>query len=61
MIVTLVEVFTCSLIYIEFICIRTLAERNRLNQNINEAINVAAADWGIRCLRYEIRKQFLAD
>jgi regulator of protease activity HflC (stomatin/prohibitin superfamily) len=35
---------------------RTLAERNQLNQNIVQAINHAAEDWGIRCLRYEIRK-----
>ncbi|KAF9437488.1 hypothetical protein BGZ76_000482 [Entomortierella beljakovae] len=34
---------------------RTLAERAYLNANIVEAINVAAADWGIKCLRYEIR------
>jgi hypothetical protein len=34
---------------------RTLAERARLNSNIVEAINAAAADWGIKCLRYEIR------
>ncbi|KAI8050268.1 hypothetical protein BDF22DRAFT_696363 [Syncephalis plumigaleata] len=34
---------------------RTLAERNQLNQNIVQAINHAAEDWGIRCLRYEIR------
>lgn len=34
---------------------RTLAERNQLNTNIVEAINHASADWGIRCLRYEIR------
>lgn len=34
---------------------RTLAERAHLNSNIVEAINGAAADWGIRCLRYEIR------
>ncbi|KAK9760075.1 Synaptotagmin-like protein 2, variant 2 [Basidiobolus ranarum] len=34
---------------------KTLAERNTLNINIVEAINTAAADWGIRCLRYEIR------
>jgi regulator of protease activity HflC (stomatin/prohibitin superfamily) len=34
---------------------RTLAERQQLNANIVEAINAAAADWGIRCLRYEIR------
>ena len=34
---------------------RTLAERTVLNANIVEAINDAAAHWGIRCLRYEIR------
>lgn len=34
---------------------RTLAERNQLNVNIVQAINSAADDWGIRCLRYEIR------
>ncbi|KAF9962217.1 hypothetical protein BGZ72_009295 [Mortierella alpina] len=34
---------------------RTLAERAHLNSNIVEAINTAAADWGIQCLRYEIR------
>jgi regulator of protease activity HflC (stomatin/prohibitin superfamily) len=36
---------------------RTLAERAYLNSNIVDAINAAAEDWGIRCLRYEIRKQ----
>jgi regulator of protease activity HflC (stomatin/prohibitin superfamily) len=35
---------------------RTLAERAHLNSNIVDAINSAADDWGIRCLRYEIRK-----
>lgn len=34
---------------------RTLAERTQLNMGIVNAINAAAADWGIRCLRYEIR------
>ncbi|KAI7907037.1 uncharacterized protein BX663DRAFT_494603 [Cokeromyces recurvatus] len=34
---------------------RTLAERAHLNANIVDAINSAAEDWGIRCLRYEIR------
>ncbi|KAJ3351717.1 hypothetical protein HDU83_008744 [Entophlyctis luteolus] len=34
---------------------RTLAERTQLNHNIVNAINSAAFDWGIRCLRYEIR------
>ncbi|KXN66239.1 hypothetical protein CONCODRAFT_80548 [Conidiobolus coronatus NRRL 28638] len=33
----------------------TLAERNTLNHNIVEAINAAAENWGIKCLRYEIR------
>ena len=34
---------------------RTLAERTQLNYNIVNAINSAAEDWGIKCLRYEIR------
>ncbi|KAF2862661.1 hypothetical protein K470DRAFT_255588 [Piedraia hortae CBS 480.64] len=32
-----------------------LRERVTLNTNITQAINEAAAEWGIRCLRYEIR------
>jgi regulator of protease activity HflC (stomatin/prohibitin superfamily) len=32
-----------------------LKERATLNTNITQAINEAAADWGVRCLRYEIR------
>lgn len=36
---------------------KTLAERNQLNTYIVEAINDAAFQWGIRCLRYEIRKK----
>lgn len=35
---------------------KTLAERTMLNSNIVEAINDAAFHWGIKCLRYEIRK-----
>ncbi|CAO3597498.1 unnamed protein product [Absidia cylindrospora] len=34
---------------------KTLSERAYLNSNIVLAINSAAEDWGIRCLRYEIR------
>ena len=34
---------------------KTLAERARLNTAIVQAINVASEDWGIKCLRYEIR------
>lgn len=34
---------------------KTLAERDQLNIFIVQAINEAAKDWGIRCLRYEIR------
>ena len=34
---------------------RTLAERTQLNANIVHALNSAALDWGIQCLRYEIR------
>lgn len=33
----------------------TFLERDRLNASIVEAINAAAADWGIVCKRYEIR------
>ncbi|KAK9321788.1 hypothetical protein V1517DRAFT_325388 [Lipomyces orientalis] len=32
-----------------------LKERQQLNVNITQAINEAASDWGIKCLRYEIR------
>lgn len=32
-----------------------LRERATLNTNITEAINEAAKDWGVTCLRYEIR------
>ncbi|KAI8866986.1 hypothetical protein GQ42DRAFT_165131 [Ramicandelaber brevisporus] len=34
---------------------RTLAERDVLNANIVSAINTAAENWGLVCLRYEIR------
>lgn len=40
---------------------RTLAERAYLNMNIVNAINSASLDWGIKCLRYEIRKLFIYD
>jgi regulator of protease activity HflC (stomatin/prohibitin superfamily) len=33
----------------------TFLERDRLNASIVEAINAASADWGISCMRYEIR------
>ena len=32
-----------------------LKERASLNINITQAINEAAQDWGVKCLRYEIR------
>lgn len=32
-----------------------LKERQNLNVNITAAINDAATDWGVKCLRYEIR------
>ncbi|WBW74457.1 stomatin [Schizosaccharomyces osmophilus] len=32
-----------------------LRERQSLNEHISEAINKAAENWGIRCLRHEIR------
>ncbi|KAG5403866.1 hypothetical protein IGI04_009985 [Brassica rapa subsp. trilocularis] len=34
---------------------KTFEERDALNVKIVEAINVAAKDWGLECLRYEIR------
>ncbi|KAK8324119.1 hypothetical protein V6Z11_A12G282500, partial [Gossypium hirsutum] len=34
---------------------KTFEERDTLNEKIVESINVAARDWGLRCLRYEIR------
>ncbi|XVE64519.1 hypothetical protein DITRI_Ditri07aG0106900 [Diplodiscus trichospermus] len=34
---------------------KTFEERDTLNEKIVEAINVAAKDWGLKCLRYEIR------
>lgn len=32
-----------------------LRERQNLNANITRALNEAASDWGLKCLRYEIR------
>jgi len=40
---------------------QTFKERNLLNHAIVESMNVAAADWGIRCLRYEIRDIILPE
>jgi regulator of protease activity HflC (stomatin/prohibitin superfamily) len=40
---------------------QTFKERNHLNQAIVEAMNLALSDWGIRCLRYEIRDIILPD
>ncbi|XP_065861468.1 uncharacterized protein [Euphorbia lathyris] len=34
---------------------KTFEERDTLNDKIVESINVAAKDWGLQCLRYEIR------
>jgi len=34
---------------------KTFEERETLNTNIVEAINEAAATWGIQCMRYEIK------
>ncbi|KAM7276918.1 hypothetical protein ACFE04_018784 [Oxalis oulophora] len=34
---------------------KTFEERDTLNLKIVEAINVAAQDWGLTCLRYEIK------
>jgi regulator of protease activity HflC (stomatin/prohibitin superfamily) len=38
---------------------KTFEERDTLNEKIVEAINVAAKDWGLQCLRYEISKLFV--
>ncbi|KAF9601425.1 hypothetical protein IFM89_020181 [Coptis chinensis] len=34
---------------------KTFEERDTLNEKIVESINSAAQDWGLKCLRYEIR------
>ncbi|KAH8936989.1 hypothetical protein BDL97_16G002100 [Sphagnum fallax] len=34
---------------------KTFEERDMLNENIVKAINEAATDWGLQCMRYEIR------
>ncbi len=34
---------------------RTFEEREMLNANIVSSINQASAEWGIRCMRYEIK------
>ncbi|KAJ7557264.1 hypothetical protein O6H91_05G119500 [Diphasiastrum complanatum] len=34
---------------------KTFEERDTLNENIVKSINEAAQDWGLQCLRYEIR------
>ena len=34
---------------------KTFEERDNLNAAIVETINAAASDWGIACMRYEIR------
>eukprot|EP01018_Ginkgo_biloba_P011826 Gb_29073 [translate_table: standard] len=34
---------------------KTFEERDTLNENIVRSINEAARDWGLKCLRYEIR------
>lgn len=34
---------------------RTFAERDTINANIVQAINLASEAWGIQCMRYEIR------
>lgn len=36
-------------------CIFVNQERESLNSNIVHSINQASDDWGIRCLRYEIK------
>ena len=36
---------------------KTFEDRDHLNASIVATINAAAADWGIACLRYEIREK----
>ncbi|KAA3459989.1 stomatin-like protein 2, mitochondrial [Gossypium australe] len=40
---------------------KTFEERDTLNEKIVESINVAARDWGLQCLRYEISEYGLAN
>ncbi|CAO2205840.1 unnamed protein product [Urochloa humidicola] len=35
--------------------VKTFEERDALNEKITSAINEVAMDWGIKCIRYEIR------
>jgi regulator of protease activity HflC (stomatin/prohibitin superfamily) len=37
---------------------KTLSERSLLNSRIVSVMNAASADWGIKCLRYEIKGIF---
>ena len=34
---------------------KTFSERENLNVRIRQALNDATSDWGIECLRYEIK------
>ena len=34
---------------------KTFAERENLNTRVREALNDATQDWGIECVRYEIK------
>ncbi len=34
---------------------KTFEEQDMLNENVVKAINEAATDWGLQCMRYEIR------
>ena len=40
---------------------KTLAERALLNTRIVQAINSASSEWGIKCLRYEIKDIYPPD
>ena len=49
------SVVVCVLINIPFNLLIFPKERESLNSNIVHSINQASDDWGIRCLRYEIK------
>ncbi|KAK2917507.1 hypothetical protein Q8A73_004253 [Channa argus] len=49
-------VFNCNIVGINTLSLECVfKERKSLNSNIVHSINQASDDWGIRCLRYEIK------
>lgn len=45
----------CVCVYLELVASVDFKERESLNSNMVHSINQASAEWGIRCLRYEIK------